>query len=145
MQLATIQPGTIVATLLGLVAAAIVWATLSGTPLPLLGSDRAALIALVVIGFAMCVTSGWGANGTIPTGPLSILAAVAGILTVVVLGAVIFGWGFVIDPIAGVFYGSGSTVAADKVGVLMVGILLAISWLAATMRQLGIFTAVTTG
>ena len=145
MQLTTIQPGTIVATLLGLVGAAIVWATLTGTPIPLLGSDRAALVALVVIGFAMCATSGWGSNGSIPTGPLSILAAIAGILTLVVLGAVIFGWGFVIDPIAGVFYGSGSTAGADRVGVLAVGILLAISWLAATIRQLGIFSAVTTG
>lgn len=145
MRLTTIQPGTIVATLLGLVGAAIVWATLTGTPIPLLGSERAALVALVVIGFAMCATSGWGANGTIPTGPLSIVAAVAGVLTVFVLGAVIFGWGFVIDPISGVFYGSGSTASADRVGVLAVGMLLAISWLAATIRQLGVFTAATTG
>lgn len=143
MQLTTIQPGTIVATLLGLVAAGIVWATLAGAPLPVLG-DRGALVALVVVGFAMCVTSGWGSTGSVPSGPLATIAAVSGILTLVVLGAVVFGWTAVIDPFAGVFYGSQSVVA-DKVGVLMVGILLAISWLAATLRQIGAVSAVTAG
>ena len=135
MTLSNIQPGTYLATFLGLIAAAIVWATMTKTPIPLLGSDRAALVSVVVLGFAMCATSGWGSTGQIPTGPLSIVAAVSGILTLVVLGAVVFGWSPVIDPIAGVIYGNSSGVA-DKVGVLTVGVLLLISWLAATVRQL---------
>jgi hypothetical protein len=143
MQLTTIHPGSIVATVLGLLAAAIVWASLAGIPLPMLG-ERGALVALVIVGFAMCATSGWGSTGSIPSGPLSVIAAVSGILTLVVLGAVIFGWTALIDPVSGVFYGDQS-VAADKVAVLMVGILLAISWLAATLRQIGAFGAATTG
>jgi hypothetical protein len=139
MTLNTIQPGTFVATFIGLVIAGIVWATMSNTPIPLLGSDRAALVAVVVLGFAMCVTSGLGSTATeLPTGPLSMVAAISGILTLVVLGAVIFGWTAVIDPFAGVVYGSGSNYVADKLGVLMVGVLIAISWLAATIRQLGV-------
>jgi hypothetical protein len=145
MQLNTIQPGTIIATVLGLVIAAIVYLTVAGTPIPLIGGGRAALVSVVVLAFAMCVTSGWGSTGTIPTGPLSIAAAVAGILTLVVLGAVMFGWTWVIDPLGGVLYGSGSAADADRIGIIWVGILVAISWLAATIRQLGVFTAVTTG
>lgn len=137
MTLTRIHPGTFIATFIGLVIAAIVWATMTSTPIPLLGSDRAALVSVVVLGFAMCITSGWGATGEIPTGPMSIVAAVAGVSTLLVLGAVVFGWGWVIDPLAGVIYGSG-TASADKVGVLTVGVLIAVSWLAATIRQLSV-------
>ena len=141
MTLSGIRPGTIVATFIGLVIAAIVWATMANTPIPLLGSDRAALVSVVVLGFAMCITGGLGAApGQDLTGPLSIVAAVSGIATLVVLGAVVFGWGWIIDPLAGVIYGSG-TASADKVGVLTAGILIAISWLAATVRQLGVLVA----
>lgn len=143
MQL-TIQPGTIVATALGLVIAVIVGLTITGTPVPIIGGGRAALVSVVVLAFAMCVTSGWGSSGNIPTGALSMVAASAGILTLVVLGAVIFGWSWIVDPLGGVLY-SGGTVDADKVGIIWVGILVAISWFAATIRQLGVFTATTTG
>jgi hypothetical protein len=143
MQL-TIQPGTIVATALGLVIAAIVGMTITGTPIPIIGGGRAALVSVVVLAFAMCATSGWGSTGTIPTGPLSITAALAGIMTLVVLGAVVFGWSWIVDPLGGVLYRGGS-IDADKVGIIWVGILVAISWLAATIRQIGVFSAVTTG
>ena len=137
MTLTTIQPGTFIATFIGLVVAGIVWATMTNTPIPLLGSDRAALVAVVILGFAMCATSGWGSTGQIPTGPLSIVAAVSGVLTLVVLGAVFFGWTAILDPVSGVVYGNTTSSSADKVGVLMVSVLLFISWLAATIRQLG--------
>ena len=138
MTLNTVQPGTLVATFIGLVIAGIVWATMANTPIPLLGSDRAALVAVVVLGFAMCVASGWGSTGQLPTGPLSIVAAISGVLTLVVLGAVIFGWTAILDPLAGVVYGTSPSASVDKVGVLAVGVLIAISWLAATIRQLGV-------
>jgi hypothetical protein len=141
MTLASVHPGTIAATALGLIAAVIVWASMANAPV--LGSDRASLIALVVVGFAMCIAAGttW-APGQFPTSPLSVVAAVAGISTLIVLGAVVFGWGIVIDPIGGVLFGSGSTAAADKVGVIAVGVLLGFAWLAATIRQLGALTTV---
>jgi len=137
MTLTNIQPGTVIASFIGLVIAAIVFATMTNTPIPLLGSDRAALVTVVALGFAMCVTSGWGAAGALPNGPLSVVAAIAGILTLVVLGAVVFGWTLIVDPLAGVIYGSTSA-SADKVGVLTVGVLIAISWIAATIRQLSV-------
>ena len=144
MQLTTMNPGTIFATLLGFVAAAIVWSSLTGNPF--FGSDRGALIALVVVGFAMCVASGIGnpAGTPPPSGTLAIIAGISGVLSLAVLIAVVAGWTPVLDPIAGVMYGRPAAVVADKLGVLLVGILIAISWLAATARQLVVFGPATT-
>jgi len=130
-----INPGTIIATVFGLAAAGIVWSSLAGTPV--FGSDRAALIALVVVGFAMCAGSGIGnpAGTTLPGGPLAIVAGAAGVMTLVVLVSVIAGWNAVLDPLAGVIYGTGSTATADRVGVVLVGALIAVAWVAATLRQ----------
>jgi hypothetical protein len=52
---------------LGILAALLVFAVLTGRKVPLLTSDRAALLALVVIGMIMCTQGGIGrvsASGT---------------------------------------------------------------------------------
>ena len=135
-----INPGTIFATVLGLVAVGIVWSTLAGTPL--FGSDRAALIALVGVGFGMCVASGIGnpAGTPPPAGPLAAIAGLAGVLSLAVLLAVVAGWTPVLDPFAGLVYGTRGAAVADRIGVLLVGLFIAISWLAATARQIAILT-----
>ena len=134
-----VNPGTVFATLLGLVCAAIVGSSLTGHPV--FGSERAALVALVVVGFGMCVASGVGnpAGTPLPGGPLSALAGLAGVLSVLVLFAVVFGWSAILDPLAGVIYGSTSDTVADRLGVVLVGFLIAISWIAATLRQVAVF------
>jgi len=136
-----IPTGTIVATLIGLVCAGIVWSSLAGSPI--FGSDRAALITLVVVGFGMCIASGVGsaAGAPPPGGPLALFAGAAGLLSVVILAAVVFGWTAILDPLAGVMYGTAASSVADKVGVVTVGALIAIAWLAATLRQTGVLTA----
>lgn len=64
---------------LGILAALLVFATLTGRRMPLLASDRAALLALVIIGMAMCSQS---IARVAATGawlhPLSILAYLLG-------------------------------------------------------------------
>lgn len=133
-----INPGTYLATALGLVAAAIVWSSVAGAPV--FGSDRAALVALFAVGFGMCIASGIGspAGATPPSGPLAFVAGAAGVASLVVLIAVLAGWTAVLDPLSGVIYGSVST-SADRLGVLLVGVLIAISWMAATLRQLAAY------
>jgi len=135
-----VNPGTIFATILGLVAAGIVLSSIAGTPV--FGSDRAALVALVAVGFGMCVASGIGnpAGAPPPGGPLAAIAGLAGVLSIVVLLAVLAGWTPVLDPIAGVMYGTTSAAVADKIGVVLVGLFIAISWIAATARQLMVLT-----
>ena len=140
MPIIEVPSGAIFATLVGFVAAAIVIGTLFGIPLPLVGSDRRALVALVAVGAAMCAVGGW-ATAPIPPGPSAVVASLAGVLTLVVLFAVVNGWSVILDPIAGVFYGTSAHGIADRVGVLAVGVLIAIAWLAATLRQIGFVPA----
>jgi len=75
---------------LGLLAAWLVYAVLTGRKFPLISSDKAALIALLVIGGAMCTTGGIGRVAAAGAWwhPLSILGHLAGaaILVVAIAG-----------------------------------------------------------
>jgi hypothetical protein len=78
---------------LGLVAAVIVFASLTGRQLPLIGTPRAALIALLIIGMAMC-TGGIGqvsASGRW-TSPLAILGYLLGAAILLVILSAFTGW-----------------------------------------------------
>jgi hypothetical protein len=78
----------------GLMAAGITLATVSGNKLLFITTDRAAVFALVIIGFAMCVTGGSGraigAYGI--THPITITGAALGILALLVTASVLFGF-----------------------------------------------------
>lgn len=84
--------GSMTTILLGILAAGLVFAVLTGRKVPLIASERAALIVLVVIGMAMC-TSGIGrvAAAGAWTHPLSITGYLLGALILVVAGAAILG------------------------------------------------------
>ncbi|MDF2627539.1 MAG: hypothetical protein K0R39_1370 [Symbiobacteriaceae bacterium] len=76
--------------LLGLLSAGVVTGTLTGTRLPLIHSDRSALIALVVLGMSMCalgmqtVTYGW-------TNPFNLAGTILGALALALAAAVLLG------------------------------------------------------
>ncbi len=141
MPVTEVPSGAIFATLLGFVAATIVVGTVFGIPLPIVNTERRALVALVVVGLAMCAAGGWAMERSLPGGPTTAIASLAGILAIVVLIAVTSGWTAVLDPLARVFYGTSSTGIGDRVGVLAVGVLIAVAWTAATLRQIGLVTA----
>jgi hypothetical protein len=78
------RPATLV---LGLLAIVLIGAALTETPLPFIASDRAALITLAIIGFAMCSSGPLGQIAK--TGAWLSWAGVLGILLgVVALGIV---------------------------------------------------------
>lgn len=141
MPVTEVPVGAIVATLLGFAAAGIVIATTFDIPLPLISSERRALLAVVGIGLAMCVVGGWSTQRAIQTSPTMAVAIVAGALSILVVFAVINGWNAVLDPIAGVLFGRDSYGIADRVGVLALGVLIGISWIASTLRQVGLIAA----
>ena len=74
---------------LGIVAAVVIFFVLTNRPLPLLTTDRAALITLVILGFAMCTIGGSGkAFSTYGwNSPLTITGSILGVLVLLVLGA----------------------------------------------------------
>lgn len=141
MPITEVPSGAVFATLLGFLAAAIVLATVFEVPLPLVSSERRALVAVVAVGFAMCVAGGWATERVVPTGPTAIVASLAGVLSIIVLLAVVNGWTAVLDPVAGVFYGTNAIGIADRVGVLAIGVLIAVAWIASTLRQVGLVSA----
>ena len=113
--------------LLGILAAALVFAVLSGRKVPLISGERAALIVLVVIGMAMC-TNGIGrvAAAGAWTHPLSILGYLLGALILVVAGAAILGRPLPLAP--GVHQ---AIIAVSVLGVLklVVSILHTLFWI----------------
>ncbi len=78
---------------LGLLAALIVSAALAGKTLPLISGPKAALLALLVVGMAMC-SGGIGQVGASGrwASPLAITGYILGALLLVVIAAGLFGW-----------------------------------------------------
>jgi hypothetical protein len=78
---------------LGIFAALLVFAVLTGRKVPLLSSDRSALLALVVIGLLMCSQGGIGRVSA--TGawlhPFSIIGYVLGVTIIAIGIAALFG------------------------------------------------------
>jgi hypothetical protein len=105
---------------LGLVAAGIVYATLTGKPLPLITGPRSASIALLIVGFAMCM----GGIGQVAASgrwasPLAIIGYLLGIAILVVIASVFTGWKL---PL----------IAGDTQAVAAVAILIGVKYLIGT-------------
>jgi hypothetical protein len=78
---------------LGIVAVLFVIAFFMGWKVPMISDDRAAFIALAVIGFAMCsIGMGKIATGLGWTHPISIVGIVLGALVILLVIAMLAGW-----------------------------------------------------
>jgi peptidoglycan/LPS O-acetylase OafA/YrhL len=88
-----ITTGVIVPLLLGAISALIVYVTLTGRTLPLIAGPRAGLVALLIVGMAMC-TAGIGQVGVSGrwASPLAILGYLLGIAILLVFVAGLSGW-----------------------------------------------------
>jgi hypothetical protein len=89
----TIGGSNLVVIGLGILAALLVFAVLTGRKVPLLSTDRASLLVLVVIGMVMCMLGGIGqvsASGEW-LHPLSILGYLLGAAIVLIGIAALFG------------------------------------------------------
>lgn len=98
--------------LLGCVVAVIVFSTLSGKSLPLINNPKASLVALLVVGMAMC-TGGIGQVGASGkwTSPLAIIGMLLGVLILAIIIAAFAGLKL---PLI-----TGTTQAVAAVGILI--------------------------
>jgi hypothetical protein len=107
--------------ILGLACVGIISATMTGRTLPLIASPRAALIALLIVGMAMCAGGGIGQVGASGrwASPLAILGYLLGVLILVLIAAPFFHWKL---PL----------IETDTQAVLAVGILIAVKYVIGT-------------
>jgi len=106
---------------LGVVVGVIVFAALTGKMLPLIGSPRASLIALLIVGMAMCMggIGQVGASGRWAS-PLAILGYLLGATILIIIISSFAGWKL---PL----------IAGETQAVAAVGILIAIKFLVGTL------------
>jgi len=118
------------ANLLGILAALIVVALLANIRLPLIGSDRAAFIALVVIGMTMCALGGIGrAQSTLGwTDPVTLVGIVFASLALVLVAAVLTGRAGFLAPVAAVVGGTSALDSTDRAATLVLAGLVAVKW-----------------
>jgi hypothetical protein len=90
----------IVANMLGVLAALLVLAVLTGFRAPLIANDRAAFFALAIVGFTMCAVGGIGATqATLGwTHPITLVGIVLGIVATLLIAAVLTGQTAVLQP-----------------------------------------------
>jgi hypothetical protein len=116
----SVTSSIIVPLFLGLVVAGIVFASQAGRSLPLISTPRASLIALLVVGMAMCMggIGQVGASGRW-TSPLAILGYLLGAAILIIIVAGLAGWKL---PL----------ITGEKQAVTAVGILIAVKFVIGT-------------
>jgi hypothetical protein len=120
-------------TLLVVVALGVAVAAVTRDDLPLIGTGVGALIAVAVIGMAGCAVGGISQAPVVGwTSPTIILGIVLGVAALVVVAAGVFGWTGVLQPVAHLVPGGGSTLTPARTAVLALGALIAVKWLVAT-------------
>ncbi len=90
---ATTPTTGLITLVLGLLAAGLVFMVLTGRDVPIVGNGAGALVALGLIGIAMCTMSGIGtAQATLGwTHPLTIVGSILGVAALLVVALPLFG------------------------------------------------------
>jgi hypothetical protein len=127
---------TIVSFLLGTAAVAVVlwlaWSALTSDSVPIVGTTRGALIAIVIVGMAACGVAGIGQATAIGwTHPITVFGILLGILALVVAGAGLFGWDGVVRPAASVVpMAADLAVTTERLAIGLLAALIAVKWIA---------------
>ncbi|MGO9181026.1 MAG: hypothetical protein ACLQBX_13965 [Candidatus Limnocylindrales bacterium] len=124
----------VIATLFGIPAAAIVLAAANGASAPLVG-DAAALVALWILGSAMCALGISTMRERFGFAPTNLLGMPLGLLATALVLSGLFGWPLLLRPIIDALGGPGaaSRVCAAIVGV---GAVMAVKWTIARLSYL---------
>jgi hypothetical protein len=130
--------GPLIANGLGIVAVLLVAAVLTNTSVPFISGDRAAFVALAVIGMSMCALGGIGKAqaGLGWAHPLTIVGIVLGSLALLLVAAVLTGRAGFLEPVATATGGRAAAEAVtDRAALLVLAGIIALKW------ALGSFTS----
>ena len=120
-------------TFLVIVALAIAFAAMTRDSLPIIGVGRGALLAVAIVGMAGCAVAGISQAPTLGwTDPTIILGTILGVIALVVIGAGLFGWEGVLQPIAGfVPRRAGDVGQTVRVANFALGAMIGLKWVVA--------------
>jgi len=127
--------GTFLAgTLLVALAVAIALLAAAGRELPWVGVGRGALIAVAIVGMAGCAIGGIGQAPSLGwTHPVTIIGILLGIAALAVIGAGLFGWSTVLQPVSALVPGSTPAGLDETLRVALIALagVIVIKWLVA--------------
>jgi hypothetical protein len=125
----------VLATLFGIPAAAIVLAAVNGARAPLVGDGAAALLALWILGSAMCALGISAMRERFGYARANIVGMPLGLLATALVLSGLFGWSLLLQPIVDALGGpdSASLVRAAIVGV---GAVMVAKWTIAWLSYL---------
>jgi hypothetical protein len=117
-------------TIMVIVALVIAYAALTRDSLPVIGVGRGALLAVAIVGMAGCAVAGISQAPAIGwTDPVIILGSALGVVTLVVIGAGLFGWHGVLQPIAGfVPARTGAVDQTVRVAIVALSAMVGLKW-----------------
>jgi hypothetical protein len=131
---ANVKP--IVATVVGIPAAAIVLAAVNGTSLPIVGDGVGAVIALWLLGSVMCAFGISSMRDRFGLGRADLVGLPLGLLATALLLSGVFGWALLLQPIADVMAGPGVTVSLQRAAIVGVGGVMVAKWAIAWLSYL---------
>lgn len=127
--------GTFLAgTALVVVAVAIALLAAGGRELPWVGAGRGALIAVAIVGMAGCAIGGIGQAPTVGwTHPATIIGIALGVVALAIIGAGLFGWSGILQPVSGFVPGTAPAGldASLRVALIALAGLIVVKWLVA--------------
>ena len=132
---ATARLKPVVATLFGIPAAAIVLAAANGTAAPLVGDGVAALVALWILGSAMCALGISAMRTRFGYGRANALGMPLGLLATALVLSGLFGWPLLLRPIVDALGGSES-VSLVRAAIVGVGLVMVVKWTIAWLSVL---------
>jgi hypothetical protein len=125
----------ILATLFGVPAVVIVLAALRGEPAPMVGDGVGALIALWVLGSAMCALGISAMRGRFGAGRANLTGTPLGLLATALVFSGLFGWPLLLRPIADAL-GGADGVPLVRAAIVGVGAVTAVKWTIAWLSYL---------
>jgi hypothetical protein len=122
----------ILGSVLVIAALAIAIAALMKLDLPIVGAGAGALLAVAVIGMAGCAVGGISQAPTLGwTAPTVILGTVLGIAALLVIGAGLFGWAPVLEPIARFVPSQIAPLTSAQTAIFALAALITTKWVIA--------------
>ena len=125
----------VVATLVGVPAAAIVLAAMNGARAPLVGDGAAALVALWILGSAMCALGISAMRERFGYARANVAGMPLGLLATALVLSGLFGWTPLLQPIVDALGGPGSASLA-RAAIVGVGVVMAVKWTIAWLSYL---------